>query len=485
MNTIRFATWFFLAYLAVLPFAHTTALRNLVFAGLLLSVAVAVVRHGQASLLANGRTWPWAWLIWVLFLLLFPLWAPGEGASQFIAGQWAQSVLAWVVGISFASLVSPNKLSFKAVSWASAAIVGVYFLQLGLASSGLYGPNAPYHAPWSLTLQAWQHTLTHGWESWGARVPFPFAGYDEMHGNLGYAGTQLIALCAAWYAASKPLGQSKERVMAVGLVLACLLSAVWISSRGALLFDGLMLVVAYLFFRVTRGHVAAPATKNQHAMRWALLAMGVVMAAVVAGKTILKDERWQLMTTKMQAGWMVKDPMDYMCFGLQADERQSILDKLSIQDPVLAEKIMLGFEQDAGRVVLMGVGWQLVKENPLGIDGSRQAYEKAITAKCGGQPVNTFAHTHNGWMNLALSLGWLGAALYFALLASMAYEGFKQARRGVALPWSSALFLVAFFWIIRGLTDACYQDHYLLMQGIMLGFLYMRTRLQAQEAAPA
>lgn len=483
MNTIRLASWFFLAYLAVLPFAHTTALRNLVFVGLLVSVAVAVFQYGRASLVTNGRTWPRAWLIWVLFLLLFPFWAPGEEAWRFITGQWVQSVLVWVVGISFASLVGQNKLSFKAMSWVSAAIVGVYFLQLGLAISGLYGPSAPNHVPLDVTLQALQKTLSQGWASWGARVPFPFVGYDEMHGNLGYAGTQLIALCAAWYAASKSLGKNKETAMAVGLVLACLLSAVWISSRGALLFDGVMLVVAYLFFRVTRGHVTLPSTKNQQAMRWALLAMGVVVAAFVAGQTILKDERWQLMTTKMQAGSMVEDPMDYMCHGLQADERQSILQKLSIQDPVLAEKIMLGFEQDAGRVVLMRVGWQLVKENPLGIDGSRQAYEKAITAKCGGQPVNTFAHTHNGWMNLALSLGWLGAALYFALLASMAYEGFKQARRGVALPWSSALFLVAFFWIIRGLTDACYQDHYLLMQGIMLGFLYMRTRMPANEVA--
>ena len=402
-----------------------------------------------------------------------------------LSGQWGQAILIWAIGFTLARLWSENTLSLKTICCCCAAIVGAYYLQLGVAASGLYGATPPGHIPVDVTLQALRKALTEGVASWGAKVPFPFVGYDEMHGNLGYAGTQLIALCAAWYAASRSSGNIKDSRVALVIILASLLSAVGISSRGALLFDGVMLAVSYLFLRSKQTKSDGQNASWMGKGRWITLGLVVLLTSLVTGKTILKDERWQLMATKMQAGWMVDDPMDYMCHGLKAEEREKILQKLNIQDPALAEKVMLGFEQDAGRVLLMQVGWQLVKENPLGIDGSRQAYEKAIVAKCGGQPVNTFAHTHNGWMNLALSFGWLGAALYFALLVSMAYEGYKQARKGIALPWSSALFLVAFFWTIRGLTDACYQDHYLLMQGSLLGFLYMRTRIEAQAVEGA
>lgn len=481
MDFLTLFRGFFCIFLAVLPFAHTTALRSLVFV-LLIFFGLGTVFQFRWKLIANLRgkvSWPW--IGWIAFLLLHAVWISNQNSWQPMGTQWGQSALAWMVGIVAAASLTRAHLSFKQVALACSVIVGVYFLQLALALSGILGSIVPSHVPIDQFMAAIKHTASFGLASWGAKVPFPFVGYDEMHGNLGYAGTQIIALCVAWYASTKPNGSKQDRRIAIGLILASLLSSVWISSRGALIFDLIMLSVASVFLKSGTTSTSDTSSRRISIKQSIFVCLVVLIAWAIAGKTVLKDERWQLMATKMQAGWMVEDPVDYMCRGLRDDERERILQSLAIQDEDLAEKIMAGFDQDAGRVLLMQVGWQLVKENPLGIDGSRQAYEKAIVAKCGGQPVNTFAHTHNGWMNLALSLGWLGAGLYFALLASMAREGYKQARRGVALPWSSALFLVAFFWIIRGLTDACYQDHYLLMQGALLGFLYARTRMEAQE----
>lgn len=451
---VTWSSLLFLAFLAILPFAYTTALRNVIL--LFLTSALVFVAARQKEKIASElfHSLPIFFVLWVLFLLIFPALMPhAEEEWPITRGQWWQSVLTWIISLFLVRLGGVHDLSFPKICFAAGLVVLAYFLQIGLAALGLSG----------------------------YQLSFPFYGYDEMHGNLGYAASQLVVISAAWFGVSESNNSSIDRLVSLGLVMACLCTAILTASRGALIYDFFMLVISYLFLS-NKNQKLADYLSLSFRTRLALI-IGLIFLVGLFATSVSKSERWQLLFVKLQAGFVVEDPLKAICNGLDDDDKNKVLQKLLVADADKAEKVITGLGGDGGRVLLMRVGWQLVKENPLGIDGSRQAYEKAITAKCGGQPVNTFAHTHNGWMNLALSLGWLGAALYFTLLASMAYEGFKQARRGVALPWSSALFLVAFFWIIRGLTDACYQDHYLLMQGIMLGFLYMRTRMPANEVA--
>jgi hypothetical protein len=69
----------------------------------------------------------------------------------------------------------------------------------------------------------------------------------------------------------------------------------------------------------------------------------------------------------------------------------------------------------------------------------------------------------------ALSVGWLGGGLFAWLLLSFARQGWQILRwQNEASPLGYALFLLAVFWILRGMTDAVFQDHYLQMQAIML-----------------
>lgn len=492
MNLISAIRFLFISYLAILPLANTTALRNLFILMLLLLFVVQWLMKKGGDVYELTTKIPHVLWLCVLFFTLYP-WTSHDSllAWRAVTGQWGQTLLAWLFGFAFVMSTRNGPTSLKSIALACAFIVMFYFFQLMLVLIGLYGSSGHElrHIAIGDTTVAIKRLFFEGLSGWGGGIPFPFFGYDVMHGNLGYAGTVVVALASVQYWGKKPNSALQDWGI-LALILACLTSAVMISSRGALIFDFLMIGSAWLLAKHTQSHADKAVVKTVnfeesqnrywHVAVWVI---GVTVAIALLGKTIAKDERWQLMTTKMQAGWLVEDPVSYMCHGFKEGEREQILRKLGVSDPETVKKITEGFEQDAARVLLHQVGWQLVKENPLGIDGSRQSYEKAIAAKCGGQPVNTFAHAHNGWINLALSFGWLGALLYFALLAQMAQQGWKYARAGVALPWSSALFLVAFFWIIRGITDACYQDHYLQMQGVLLGFLYMRTRVEAEVAA--
>lgn len=97
------------------------------------------------------------------------------------------------------------------------------------------------------------------------------------------------------------------------------------------------------------------------------------------------------------------------------------------------------------------------------------------------------AHTHNGWVDTALALGWLGALLYLWLLGFLCVKGYKAIRHGGPdLEWPYALFALSIFWMIRGLFDSVFRDHMLEMQGFVLFYAFMailmaRSRLTKRQ----
>jgi hypothetical protein len=133
--------------------------------------------------------------------------------------------------------------------------------------------------------------------------------------------------------------------------------------------------------------------------------------------------------------------------------------------------------QDGARMLLLRAGLELVLGHPRGQDGSRQSFEKIMLKTCGHVPKLNHAHAHNAWINLALSVGWLGVGLFAWLLLSFARQGWQMLRReDEASPLGYALLLLAVFWMSRGMADAVFQDHYLQMQAILLLSLVLLGR---------
>jgi O-antigen ligase len=158
---------------------------------------------------------------------------------------------------------------------------------------------------------------------------------------------------------------------------------------------------------------------------------------------------------------------------------------LQDRDPAYVQAVIEGLKSDGGRVLLLRVGWQLVQENPLGLDGSRHTYQKLIAEKCGHVPMMQYAHSHNSWLDLALALGWLGAFAFASMMAYFLYSGLSGMKSNPDSPWAMALVLISLFWILRGFADSVYREHYIQMQLLLLMYLFGYRKLALGRAQAA
>jgi O-antigen ligase len=211
--------------------------------------------------------------------------------------------------------------------------------------------------------------------------------------------------------------------------------------------------------------------------------MGLLVGAILF-HTMHKDARWRTMVDKVRAGFLIKEPVGFLCHGLSAEDGKRLLERMGITDDAYGEQVIGGLNADGGRIVLMRVGLSMLLEHPLGLDGSRQSYKKLIAEHCDTTPVFDFAHTHNGWIDTSLALGWGGTLLLLLLFGFFLMAGWRSLNNYPVSTWAFALMLLSGFWILRGFADSIYREHYLQMQALLLAYVYGRMRLE-QEAAMA
>jgi O-antigen ligase len=117
-------------------------------------------------------------------------------------------------------------------------------------------------------------------------------------------------------------------------------------------------------------------------------------------------------------------------------------------------------------------GFHLIPEHPMGINGSKQAYQIAISQFCGKAPVIAISHTHNGWIDTALAIGIPGVLLLLIVIINYGVQGFRLSKGSE--PFNAiglALFASAFIWILRALLDSTLRDQMLEMQAFVFPFL--------------
>lgn len=482
--------WCALAYLAILPISNTTALRNLLLFILVWFVVFFIsFRRDRLEIdLSTGvGQLPWALITWALFLCLFPLWAVQSGVAWHnLGGQWVQSILAWIVGIAAVLILGRHGPSLWVLAMASAFLVGVHLLLFVMAWSGILGSNVPADMSATAVWAALAHTLdfsstsTSTWR-W---QPFPwgFRGLDPMHGNLGYTACQAIALFAVcFYLAWRDKIQARVWSAALGILL-CFISILVANSRGAVLFGFFVLITTALisFFRFKNANPLTPVTEKKIRGSIFNLAMFALFSLVVfaVAQSVKHDVRWHTMFDKVKIGLLTEHPLDFLCNGVSSEMESKIRQSFSDREPAYADDLISGLKnQDGGRILLMRAGLILVLENPRGLDGSRHSYQKLSEEKCGHPPVLQFSHSHQGWIDTALALGWLGALIFAWLMLHFLHSGWKNLKNPVLRPWAFALLLMSAFWILRGFADSVYREHYLQMQAFVLGYLYWRMKL--------
>jgi hypothetical protein len=299
-----------------------------------------------------------------------------------------------------------------------------------------------------------------------------------MHGNIGYAASQTVALsfvylCIAWRERN-----AKGIALSALLIVLCFLSVIIAASRGAVYFGLLLLLISLLtYVRVEKqlgGKTGDPRSKINIAK---LIVVCLVALISIASFVYVKgrdDVRWYSMWDKVKIAWTTENPVGVLCNGASDSTLQQIKQEYQGKGEEYTHALIAGLEGDGGRILLMRAGAQLVLENPRGLDGSRQSYEKLMLEKCGHQPKLQFSHAHQAWINLALAFGWLGVTFFAVMMGYFVMLGWRNLENLNQWPWAMALFLIGIFWVLRGFTDAVYQDHYLQMQALLLAYLFAR-----------
>jgi hypothetical protein len=477
--------WGMLTYLAILPMAETIALRNLLLFMLLLTLLVWSIRGGWQTTGARGdlRIVPLPLWGWGLFLLLFPLWAAQPDAAwSNLRGQWGESLLAWTVGFGAVFMLRRRGPTLRELVCASGFLVALHLVLTLMAWAGLFGAAPRETLSWAEMGRAIYHTVvTVGSEKWRwAGFPWGFRGFDPMHGNLGYAASQTIALLSVACFMAMRAHHFASFGAGVAAICACLLSVLIAGSRGAVLYSLILLVfagVVYLVRLRDPDNHEAPARGSNHRFAWLAVIMGLLVGAILF-QTMHKDARWRTMVDKVRAGFLIKEPVGFLCHGLSAEEGKQLLKRMGIADAAYGEQVIGGLNADGGRIVLMRVGLNMLLEQPMGLDGSRQSYKKLIAERCGATPVFDFAHTHNGWIDTSLALGWGGALLLLLLFGLFLISGWRSLSHYPQSRWAFALMLLSGFWMLRGFADSIYREHYLQMQALLLAYVYGRMRLE-------
>jgi hypothetical protein len=472
----KLLTWTFMAYLGVLPMAGTIALRHLLMAmALLLAVFVAFVSFRHESLLSS-RDLAIAWLpllAWWSYLCVFPLISESPVVAwHSFRVDWLMSIGAGIIGLICSNRATLQGPSIFALGVACMVPVFVHWTLILFHWSGLLGPAAPLVMTWPDIWNALQTQWNAGWSVWVGHGSFlsPFRGFDPNHGNLGLAATQSVALLlplvlTAWFQRNR-----YQAVLAFAGLALCLGSVVIAMSRGALIFCSLV-VLSGLALQLLRNdwHFSVRITGFH----------GVVLAMIVGlgGLAIAKDPRWMLLNDKIQAAWMVEDPVGYFCNGPTLELEQRVRSSLYGTSPEHVDAVLAGLSGDGGRLLAARAGLDLVAEHPWGLDGSRHVFKHLIQEACDGVPKIEFAHSHNGWIDLLLALGWMGAGLYLTVFLAMMTWGFRRFRQNPSNPWAQALLLTLVFWLFRGLVDSVYREHPLMMQTALITYLAGRTWL--------
>jgi hypothetical protein len=490
-NFQRVYLWLMLAFLSVLSISGTIALRNIIHGCLLLMLGWAFIFSRDRlvrSPLDVLKKVPRPLYAWIGFLILFPLWAVQPDVALFnLRGPWMAYILTWLLAYGAIAVLGSQGPGLWMLALASAAPVLLHLFLTLLAWAGLLTPTF-YADPSFLTLWDSSREIVGGgmlphWQAF----PWGFHGVEPMHGNIGYASSQAVALsfvclCIAWRARN-----AKGIALSALLIVLCFLSVIIAASRGAVYFGLLLLLIALLtYVRVEKQlgrKVGAPRSNVNTAK---LIVVCLVALISIASFVYVKgrdDVRWYSMWDKVEIGWSTDNPLGVLCSGLSDSNLKKIKQKYQGKGQDYTHALITGVEgQDGGRILLMRAGAQLVLENPWGLDGSRQSYQKLMLEKCGHQPKLAFSHAHQAWINLALALGWLGASIFAVMMGYFVVLGWKNIGNPNQWPWAMALFLISTFWVLRGFTDAVYQDHYLQMQALLLAYLFARLWHDSERA---
>jgi len=307
-------------------------------------------------------------------------------------------------------------------------------------------------------------------------IPWRYWGIHDIHGDLGYAGLQASVLFTVYLLTQASTRLQKTLVLI--LLLACVVSPLIAQSRGGVLFVVLATATTFIAYYAINGQRQPFRMKYIAAFCLAILCVGGI---IKMGITV-DPNRWGSIFTKAMIG-LHGDPKYVYCDGIES-LRESLRQDGVVVTPEIELAIKSVEDGDGARIMAARSGLHLLGHHPMGINGSKQAYQMAITQFCGKPPAIFMSHTHNAWIDTALAIGIPGAILLLLVMLNYAFYGYQLNRLQNGInPFAFALLISACVWILRGALDSTLRDQMLEMQAFMLAFL-LAAALQFQTTRP-
>lgn len=295
-------------------------------------------------------------------------------------------------------------------------------------------------------------------------IPWRYTGINEIHGDLGYTALQASILLSTFL-----LCVAKARwqyLLGLVLLLSCIASPLIAQSRGGVIF-----AIVGIAFTTTAYFVMAQ-KKNSIGIKSLLTLIIAIMCVGFLVKIGISVDpiRWGGAVSRALVGFH-GDPNALYCDGID-----SLRDSLKAEGIDITSKIEAGIKSvedgDGARVMAARSGLRMALENPMGINGSKQAYQTAITNFCGKPPEIFISHTHNAWIDTSLAIGIPGAFLLLLVMLNYGWRGLQMIRQSEQInPFALALFVSASVWILRGILDSTLRDQMLEMQAFIFAFL--------------
>jgi hypothetical protein len=295
-------------------------------------------------------------------------------------------------------------------------------------------------------------------------IPWNYWGISEIHGDLAYASLQASILLTVYF-----LVGAKTRLqytLVTLLLLVCVASPLIAQSRGGVIFavgSIFFTLLSYFYFKPTTTPIRSRTILVSVVV---LVFLGLILKSGVA----VNPDRWGGSITRAIAG-LQGDANSVFCNGVEILRKDYQSKGIPIT-PQIESELNAIKDGDGARVMVARSGFDLIQAHPMGINGSKQAYQIAMNQFCGKAPTILISHAHNGWIDTALAIGIPGALLLLIVIINYGVQGFRLSKGSE--PCNAiglALFASAFIWVLRALLDSTLRDQMLEMQAFIFPFL--------------
>lgn len=416
--------------LAVWCLPYVPAVRYLALTSLLFLV-MPIVWKNRLLLMASPISK--LAIIWIFYLAVWPFFSEKQDtAIQSWLDEWGIASFTLITGAGAGwvlSTIKKQRYIYLCLAWLS---LTPCLLQLFMASE-----------LWLSLLIAKQFQSL-------PSLPGNYWGIQPHHIDLGHSA--LTALFFSMASLSSPKPHKAEWKFIILIFSIGITSEIIASSRASIIFSCL----TFMGIIVATFSIKEMKAKNILKIFFVFFISTLFIFSIVAHR----DGRWSGIFHALDAGLHIEKP-ELTCL---KDEGGFSPEVESLQGDFI-------------RSAVLSVGMQELFKHPFGYDGSRSSFHQLADEYCpsGYSPL---AHTHNGWLDMGISIGIPGIIIWLSLLISGLYIGWKHRTTSAG----RGLWLCSLIIITRAIVDSTFRDHVLEMWGFI--FMLFASALISANTLP-